>query len=109
MGVAHGRVRPQQGLLFANPGAELLGTELFEFVPGTLGQRNGSFKCRNLCGTSSCSARRALNTSLAVDGHVTDVLQKLGGAISSGREFEQFWRFVNEPSCTVAGEESRVV
>ena len=58
MGVAHRRIRPQQRLLLANPRAELLDAELFEFVAGALGQRSGSVKCRNLCRNSPRGAAR---------------------------------------------------
>ena len=51
----------------------------------------------------------SLTLALAVDDHVADVLQELRRAISSGRELEQFWRLVNEPRRTVAGEKRRVV
>ena len=51
----------------------------------------------------------SLTLALAVDDHVADVLQQLGGAIAAGRELEQLGRLVDEPRRAVAGEERRVV
>src|SRR3954465_9703620 len=109
MRVAHCCISPQQRLLLANPGAKLFGTEFFEFIASAFGQRSGSVQCRNLCWNSPCGARRVLNTWMAIDDYVTDILQELGGTIPSRLELEQFWRFVDEPRRAVAGEKSWIV
>src|SRR3954471_12965060 len=96
MGVAHGRIRPQQRLLLANPGAELLRAEFLEFIAGARGQRSGSVQLRNLCRNPPRGARLVFNTSVAIDDHVTDVLQQLSRTISSRRELKQSRRLVNE-------------
>src|SRR3954462_9853809 len=96
MGVAHGRIRPEQRLLLANPGAEFLDSEFLEFVARAFRQRSGIVNCRNLNRNSPRSARCVFDARLAVNDHLADVLQELGGAISSGRELKQIWRLVNE-------------
>ena len=108
MRIAHSRIGPQQRLLFADPGTELLHAEFLEFVAGALGQRSRGVIGWNLCRNSPCGTPRVRMASRCVDDHVTDVLQELGGAIPSGRELEKFRRLVDEPGSTVASEKSRV-
>src|SRR4051794_32927706 len=109
MGVAHGRIRPQQRLLLPNPGAEFFNAKFFELVAGADRQRRGIVNRWDLCRNSPCGAWRVFNTRLAVNDHLADVLQKLGGAISSRRELKQLRCLVNEPRSTVAGEKSLVI
>ena len=82
--VAKGRVRQQQALFFARPRGEFLGPQLLQQLARSCRRRNSwrGWHGRLLNGRGDILA---LHFGIAVQDHVAEIREQLGGAVGAAR------------------------
>ena len=108
MGVAESRIGEQQPLLPGRPIGEAFGAQFAEQLAGAVG-RVGRVVRRHGRSAYARGHWLAGHLRIAVDDHVRQVTQQLGGAVLARRELEEFGSFVDQARGDVARLEIRVV
>ena len=96
MGVAEGGVGDEQALLLERPLGELLRTQLQQQVAGALGQRFGEVDLGQRGRFEDLGGLVSLGMRVAVDDHVAQEIEQLGGPVLAAAEGEELRRGVDQ-------------
>ena len=108
MRVAQRRVGDQQPLLFFDPLAEALRSQLLQLVARPRRRRTGQVQRGQRRRLAAHRGGRMLDVRMPVDDHPRKVIEQLGRPILPGFELKQLRRVVDEPGREAAGDEPRV-
>ena len=103
MPVTHGGVGNQRTLFIAHPFSEFLWPKLVQKLFRAIDNRLIAKPRRNRLRGISGWLRAALGLWMAIDRHISNIGQKLGGAVLPLHMLEQFRRRVDEPRRVIVG------